>query len=83
MGMNFPGQGKLRLHNFSLSSTIKQRAKGREQNIRPPQCFSSIGHSKFTPLPTLVVGLDNIETKKFNEMQLKKRIHAAEEAHMK
>jgi hypothetical protein len=40
MGMNFPGQGKLRLHYFSLSSTVKQRAKGREQNIQPPQCSS-------------------------------------------
>jgi hypothetical protein len=37
----------------------------------PQYAPRSIGHSKFTPLPTLVVGLDNF----VDEMQLKKRIH--------
>jgi hypothetical protein len=34
MGINFPGQGNLRLHNISLSPIIKQRAKGKQKHTK-------------------------------------------------
>jgi hypothetical protein len=44
MGINFPGQGNLRLHNISLSPTIKQRAKGKRNtpNTNAPKSIGQL-----------------------------------------